>query len=390
MMRLSRAGLRHTLSALLLSAIGTSSSEATDDDPEWLKAHRDLRLGIAPAWAPFEYFDEDDAHAGITSDYIRILNEQLELRMSVVPGLTWDQVLQGARDREIDVIPAIMATPERSAFLSFTKPYLSLPTVIVARKDAPHIADLEDLRGKKVAIVKGYVTQQFMERDLPGQELLLVDRMDEALVVVSKGDADATVGDLAVIEFFERKLGLENLKVAALTPYQIDISIGVRKDLARLIPILDGALSRFTEQEKRLIRDKWVNLRVERQVDWSRMALWAGLPFLIIVLVAVSILHANRRLSREVEEHRRTEKALQQSIAVRRQTEVALRHAKDEAETANRAKSEFLANMSHELRTPLNSIFGYAQLMCKDENLTDQQRQGLGACPSNGHCPYLC
>ncbi|MCB1053604.1 MAG: PAS domain S-box protein, partial [Acidobacteria bacterium] len=40
-----------------------------------------------------------------------------------------------------------------------------------------------------------------------------------------------------------------------------------------------------------------------------------------------------------------------------------LKHAKDQAEAANRAKSEFLANMSHEIRTPLNAIIGFSELL---------------------------
>lgn len=59
----------------------------------------------------------------------------------------------------------------------------------------------------------------------------------------------------------------------------------------------------------------------------------------------------------------------------RKQVELALSHAKELAESANRSKSQFLSNMSHELRTPLNAVIGFTQIMQRDSSLSPDQQE---------------
>ncbi|NQU59096.1 MAG: PAS domain S-box protein, partial [Rhodospirillales bacterium] len=54
---------------------------------------------------------------------------------------------------------------------------------------------------------------------------------------------------------------------------------------------------------------------------------------------------------------------LRTDITELKNSEEAMKKAREEAENASRAKSDFLSSMSHELRTPMNAILGFAQML---------------------------
>ncbi len=95
----------------------------------------------------------------------------------------------------------------------------------------------------------------------------------------------------------------------------------------------------------------------------------------------------NERLEQLVAE--RTARLHEQTIKLNEQN-IELTKAKEAAEAANIAKSKFLSKMSHELRTPLNPIMGYAQLLKREKNLTDEQKEELQiVCDSCAHLTDL-
>lgn len=75
---------------------------------------------------------------------------------------------------------------------------------------------------------------------------------------------------------------------------------------------------------------------------------------------------------------------LQAEIAERKRIGEALNEARVAAERANEAKSNFIARMSHELRTPLTAVLGYAQLLKLDDNLNEEQHEGLDIIEQSG------
>ena len=92
----------------------------------------------------------------------------------------------------------------------------------------------------------------------------------------------------------------------------------------------------------------------------------------------------NQMVDNLAEAQQTLEKRVEERTQELQTTNQDLVHAKNAAETANRAKSAFLANMSHELRTPLNAILGFTQLMVRDQTLSSEHRDNLSVISRSG------
>jgi len=279
----------------------------TQEEQEWLAAHKDMRLGADPAWLPFEGVGEEGEHEGVVSEYVKWLNDKLGVNMAPVPNLTWREVLEKAKAGEVDVVPGATPSQDRRQYLLFSRPYLSIPIVLVTREDAPFLTGLKDLNGKRVAVIDGYVTLEYLKAFHPEVRPMVMQDLDSALEAVLDGKADAAMDNLAAITYDIRLRNREDLKIAVTTPYNFDLAIGVRKDWPELVPILNKALANISESERRSFYDRWVNVRVASRVDWK--VVWeVGLGVVLVAgIILMVIWRSNRRLTREAEMRRMAE-----------------------------------------------------------------------------------
>ncbi|MGN7614422.1 transporter substrate-binding domain-containing protein [Magnetococcales bacterium HHB-1] len=114
----------------------------TAEEQNWLSKHVDIRLGVDSAWPPFEFVDEQGAYRGLCADYVRLINERLKVNMKPVKARDWSDVIKKAKVREIDLFPCISQTDKRKKYLKFAQSHITIPWMIITRKNAPLIAGI--------------------------------------------------------------------------------------------------------------------------------------------------------------------------------------------------------------------------------------------------------
>jgi serine phosphatase RsbU (regulator of sigma subunit) len=255
-------------------------------EQQWLAAHPEtIRRGADSSWPPFEFLDQEGAYAGMCQDYTDLVAKRLHIRIEPVPGLDWDTILQRMQARTLDVVTCLVKTRDREAYMAFTEPFATIPEVIFTRDDYPYIGGLGDLRGKTVAMVKGYSVTRSLQEDYPQLNTLLVDKPLDALKAVSVGQADAFVGALAVGVYNIRKQNLANLKVAAPAEMPaIEIRFGFRKDWQPLARITNKALATITPEEHTAIQQRWVTVQYDPVIDYTLVWKVGGSLSLLLLL----------------------------------------------------------------------------------------------------------
>ena len=259
------------LSLLLFGLMATGAvADLVDLSPEelqYLSNRGSIQLCVDPDWMPFEKINEQGQHVGIAADFMELLEGRINYPFELVVTENWAQTVTFAKQGDCDILSMLNQTEERSGFLNFTDVYLESVVVIVGRDEITYISGLAELAKKKVALVEGYVYEEYIRREFPEIIIQTYKTMDEALRAVSQREAFATLGSLYLITYNIQRLGLTNLQISGQTERTNQFRVGVRKDDPLLTSIMQKSVASIRQEDKNRVLEKWVTVNIARDQD---------------------------------------------------------------------------------------------------------------------------
>jgi len=343
-----------------------------------LLSARYVKVGIAQN-PPKTLINAAGKAEGIFVDILEAIAKEEGWELQYIPG-TWEQNYLRLQKGELDLIPDMAYSEERSQIFSFHKiPVLSSWSQVYARKGL-ELRSLADIGNKRIAVLEKSIQQQTLQMMATGfgkqVKFISVASFDEAFQAVADNKADLVVTNYLFGGMNARKYGLVDTAIVMEPATLFYASLkGRNLDLLKAIDIqLDTMMHTPLSVYYQTIQ-KWTSQDIGYRLPQNlKLALiLVGVILLFSIIAAFVLRHQVRVRTRELQE---SNIEMEHRI-IRRTAELA--DAMQRAQEADTLKSAFLATMSHELRTPLNSIIGFTGLMLNElpGKINEEQRKQL-------------
>lgn len=275
--------------------------QLTAEERQYLEQHPVLKVGNDFNWPPFDFINEEGQYDGIIADYIKWIAKTLHLELQTLKETHWEQILVDLKHGKLDVAPGAMDTPGRREYLDFTNPYMKFPLVLMAREDVGFVSNLNQLSGERIAVPRGWYTEELLKTSYPEIELVLVDEITEGLDSVIHGKAEFYLGNLAAINYQIKSRNLTGLKaVGTVYDSEFLLTMAVTKGNDTLRSILQKTLDAMPQDEHKRIYDRWIKLEVVHETNYGQLIRWVSASLFIILILSLAVLwlHKQRRQQR--------------------------------------------------------------------------------------------
>jgi ABC-type amino acid transport substrate-binding protein len=198
-----RIGVNLLLGVLALSVFADAQAGTLDI----AKARGALIVGVRQDFLPFGYLDERGKNTGLEVDLARYLARQLfgdDSKLQFSPVTAGDRIT-ALVSRTVDMLIAgVTVTDYSSSVFAFSEPYFTSGSLLLVSRNSS-IKSLEDLKGRKVAVVEGTLQEKGLEQ--LGREATRIKfwTVPDAVEALLAGKVDAFAEDDVLVRALSKK-----------------------------------------------------------------------------------------------------------------------------------------------------------------------------------------
>ena len=247
-------------------ADGAEDVEFTEQELAWLADNPTIVMGYNPAWAPYEYQDENGAVSGVAADFAERFSEISGSQFVQAEGIeSWGDNINGIKDGSIDVLFTSWAerSPQRESFMDFTSTWLYIPTNIIIKESDANMINADNWHEYRVVIAQGYSVDVWLEENMPELEYTTADTPLQALEMIADDRADVHLDPWYVTNHLAIANGIDGLASIGEIDDNYELTIGYPEGSAVLGSILQK-INDSLEDEKQQIVSNAINNSFEK------------------------------------------------------------------------------------------------------------------------------
>jgi len=272
--------------------------------------HKDASNLIAVVlkdFPPLYISDGDGGHSGFAIDVLVEVAERAGIRYKLMEVENWGEAMSALESGRGDFIPGIGISEARKERFIFSDVFETIPVVCFVRSDTHDIDGIDDLPGRRTAVMDRSAAQTVLGRKA-GMLLTPYNTIDEALFSLLAGKVDAFVFPEYVLVRKARAIGVEDqIKVVGKPLLELKRGYLFRKTEAPLRDRVDEALRTFvgSPEYNEIFARWWLN----PVPFWTIPRVSLAAAFLLIATVVAfavwrwqTVSALNRQLNRTMEE----------------------------------------------------------------------------------------
>ncbi len=258
-----------------------------------------VTYGIDQNYPPYEFIDQEGKPTGFNVELARAVADEIGVSI-LFEANEWEKTLEQFNAGGFDMT-SMTWSEERARNALFSMPHSILRIAIFARDGVPVLQDLKELKGHRLAVIRGDMMHDYVLKLGLESKLILTANLNESLALLSSQEVDYAIGEHLQGLSHIKQFGWQGIRVDDHHVREAEYCFAFNKDFPALQLRYDIGLREVTESGiYHEIYTKWLGILEPKHQHfpvWKYIA-----PLLIIIsvlaLIAFFLITTLRRLVR--------------------------------------------------------------------------------------------